>query len=99
MNDGHVVCRMLGYSHALQASCCAKYGRGTGPILLDNLRCKGSESSLLYCSHNGAGVHKCKHDQDAGVMCAGIYLLAFYILKSQTAIKYLLSFFLFVFLS
>ena len=45
------------------------FGRGRGPILLDNLRCAGTESSLQGCSHRGIGVHSCSHFEDAGVVC------------------------------
>ena len=45
------------------------YGGGTGPILLDNVECQGSESDLLNCSHSGLYVHNCVHAEDAGVSC------------------------------
>ena len=42
----------------------------TGPILLDNVGCLGTESSLLECSHLGIGVYpNCSHYEDAGVHC------------------------------
>ena len=49
----------------------ATYGAGTGAILLDDVFCNGSESSLLDCPHNGVGVHNCAHYKDAGVRCPG----------------------------
>ena len=48
----------------------AAFGQGTGLILLDNVGCTGTESSLLSCSHRGIGVlRSCSHSEDAGVMC------------------------------
>ena len=48
----------------------ATFGQGRGPILLDNLQCAGTESSLLGCSHRGIGVlSSCSHLEDAGVVC------------------------------
>ena len=70
INDAHVACRELGYSYALSYQCCARYGRGSGRIWLDNVDCSGGESSLLNCSHNGIGVlRRCNHWEDVGVAC------------------------------
>ena len=56
-----------------QAFSNAHFGRGTGPVLLDRLRCTGREQNLLNCSHSGRGVTAsyCKHYYDAGVKCLG----------------------------
>ena len=50
----------------------AFFGRGSGSILLDNVICRGTESSLLECNTNPVGIHNCDHSEDAGVRCNGI---------------------------
>ena len=73
LNDAAVVCRQLGFPGAISSFCCAAFGRGTGPIWLDNVRCTGSETSLSSCSHRGWGRYSCSHYHDAGVNCQGEY--------------------------
>ena len=60
-----------------QAFSNARFGRGTGSLLLDRLSCTGNEQSLLNCSHSGIGVTAsyCGHDDDAGVRCLGEFKL------------------------
>ncbi|XP_051245091.1 uncharacterized protein LOC127356994 isoform X2 [Dicentrarchus labrax] len=70
LNDAKVVCRQLGCGPVLSAPQSAHFGRGTGPIWLDNLGCSGSERSLFKCSHQGFGTHNCGHSEDAGVVCS-----------------------------
>ena len=68
--DATVVCRQLGFSpQGAQAINLAFFGQGTGPILLDNVNCAGTESRLADCAHNGIGNHNCIHFEDAGVRC------------------------------
>ena len=46
---------------------------GTGDILLDNVRCRGIESSLLECNSNPIGqTDGCDHSEDAGIRCQGL---------------------------
>ena len=69
MNDANVVCRSLDFPGATEAVTRAGFGQGTGPILLDNVGCSGSETHILECPHLGLGEHICFHNEDAGVRC------------------------------
>ncbi|XP_028394865.1 uncharacterized protein LOC114519007 [Dendronephthya gigantea] len=71
MNDARVVCRQLGFQDAEAAYKGAHFGEGTGKIWLDDVKCKGDESSLFLCKHRGWGRENCDHDDDAGVRCKG----------------------------
>ena len=42
---------------------------GTGQIVLDDLRCTGSETRLIDCPNRGPLQHDCGHSKDAGVRC------------------------------
>ena len=53
----------------LTAALVGTFGAGKGPIMLDELRCKGNESSLLNCPNLGINTHDCTHTEDAGVIC------------------------------
>ena len=59
---------------ALSAPRNATFGQGSGRIWLDDVNCSGSENNIQDCSHRGLGTHNCKHDQDAGAVCAGEFV-------------------------
>ncbi|XP_047557598.1 deleted in malignant brain tumors 1 protein-like [Lutra lutra] len=71
IRDARVVCRLLGCGRALAAPGRGRFGLGSGPILLDDMRCSGTEDALDYCGHSGWAQHNCRHQEDAGVICAG----------------------------
>ena len=69
--DASVVCRQLGFGSSGIAYNNAYFGQGTGSILLDDVACTGSETTLANCSHLGVGVTRnCSHSEDAGVRCS-----------------------------
>ena len=68
--DGIVACRQLGLKFVDTVKR-ASFGEGIGQIWLDNLFCTGPESRLIDCGHNGFGIHDCRHDEDAGLICEG----------------------------
>jgi hypothetical protein len=69
ITGGNVVCRHLGFTGAFAVRNQAYYGRGSGPIFLDNVQCNGNESYIWDCSYGGWNQHDCSHQEDAGVDC------------------------------
>ncbi|CAI8036273.1 Deleted in malignant brain tumors 1 protein, partial [Geodia barretti] len=68
-SEAEVACHMLGFADAIRAYSSAYFGPAPGDILLDNMRCAGTEHELIECSHNGVFNHDCSHEEDAGVSC------------------------------
>ena len=63
----------------------AWYGRGIGPIHLDNVRCRGSEQRLIDCLYtNNTPGWDCTHSEDASVYCRPSIKLYLIILLPRT---------------
>lgn len=67
--DAEVVCRMLGYTGAIEPTYAAFFGEGYGLIWLDDVECVGTEESINDCPKSRVGTSNCLHSQDAGVKC------------------------------
>ncbi|KAH0506606.1 Deleted in malignant brain tumors 1 protein [Microtus ochrogaster] len=68
--EAQVVCQQLGCGVAVPTLGEAPFGQGSGPILLDDVQCSGTEVSLGQCSHAGWFNHNCGHEEDVGVICS-----------------------------
>uniref|UniRef100_A0A2K6F0R3 Scavenger receptor cysteine-rich type 1 protein M130 n=1 Tax=Propithecus coquereli TaxID=379532 RepID=A0A2K6F0R3_PROCO len=72
LDDAQVVCRQVGCGSALKALKEAEeFGQGTGPVWLNEVNCKGNESSLWDCPARRWGHSECGHKEDAAVNCSG----------------------------
>ncbi|XP_043370040.1 scavenger receptor cysteine-rich type 1 protein M130-like [Dermochelys coriacea] len=72
MADANVVCKQLGCGSAVSALGKAAFGEGTGPIWVETLNCRGTESSLWDCPAKPWGESNCGHKEDAAVNCSGL---------------------------
>ncbi|XP_063295423.1 scavenger receptor cysteine-rich type 1 protein M130-like [Pelobates fuscus] len=69
MKDAEVVCRQLGCGTAQAAVGGAMFGQGSGPIWMDEVKCKGYERVLQDCQSLRWNKSDCHHKEDAGVNC------------------------------
>eukprot|EP00731_Ephydatia_muelleri_P037026 Em0380g6a len=70
--DAAVVCRQLNLTTTGAVAVPRSYfGAGNGQIFLDNVKCVGTEGSVLQCQHNPIGMHNCYSNEIAGVICGG----------------------------
>lgn len=77
-----MACKQIGCGHAVSAPTGAHFGRGSGPIWLDNVACTGEESAITHCTHNGFGINNCGHGEDASVICLGKRVDSFWFIIS-----------------
>ncbi|XP_053711943.1 neurotrypsin [Synchiropus splendidus] len=75
-SNTQVVCRQLGYrsgetliSEGLDITPVPPFGKGSGPIILDDVSCTGKEPSLLLCNKGQWLRHDCTHYEDVSIKC------------------------------
>uniref|UniRef100_A0A8C6TYL7 Neurotrypsin n=1 Tax=Neogobius melanostomus TaxID=47308 RepID=A0A8C6TYL7_9GOBI len=66
-SDAEVVCRQLGNGQT--EFMWVAFGKGSGPVWLDEVKCTGNELTLEQCPKSAWGEHNCLHLEDAGVSC------------------------------
>ncbi|XP_076288691.1 uncharacterized protein LOC143213077 isoform X2 [Lasioglossum baleicum] len=72
MNDADVICKELGFDlGALEVRPGGFYGNLDPPtrFMVDQLQCRGNETSLRECDFEGWGVHNCQPEEAVGVVC------------------------------
>ena len=71
---------MLGFDGALDAPGSARFGQGSGRILLNYVNCDGTEDNLADCANPGfRDYNYCGHGRDVGVICysGGMFLKSY----------------------
>ena len=72
-NDAVVVCRQLGFStiEAIAFRDTSMFGTVSGPVILGQLPCQGSEANVIECTQNRPILSQCSTSEIAGVKCTG----------------------------
>ncbi|XP_071953019.1 uncharacterized protein [Antedon mediterranea] len=70
LKDATVACRQLNFEVAQEALTRSHFGSGSGRYILDDLGCKGTESSIFSCPSSGLGRTNCREGEAASVRCA-----------------------------
>ncbi|XP_059819214.1 deleted in malignant brain tumors 1 protein-like [Hypanus sabinus] len=73
MENAQVVCSQLNCGTAKLVENSAAFEEGTGPIWLDDVRCRLGDSLLWQCPSSPWGQHNCQHREDVGVVCSGLW--------------------------
>ncbi len=80
--DAAVVCRELDCGEPVDALGDDRFGLGSGPILIKNAMCNGSESTLKKCGSMQSSVHDECLDKSAQVICSGKFKVLYYYRKT-----------------
>ncbi|XP_011630840.1 uncharacterized protein LOC105422952 isoform X2 [Pogonomyrmex barbatus] len=72
MINADVICKELGFElGALEVRPGGFYGNLDPPtrFMVDQLKCRGNETTLRECDFNGWGVHNCQPEEAVGIVC------------------------------
>ncbi|XP_012537284.2 uncharacterized protein LOC105837243 isoform X2 [Monomorium pharaonis] len=72
MINADVICKELGFDlGALEVRPGGFYGNLDPPtrFMVDQLKCRGDETTLRECDFNGWGVHNCQPEEAVGIVC------------------------------
>ena len=69
IRDANVTCRQLGFKGAEAAPLRSAFGLRSGRSWMDQVQCKGNESSLSECPHIGWGITDCNRNALASAVC------------------------------
>ncbi|XP_051874631.1 deleted in malignant brain tumors 1 protein-like [Pristis pectinata] len=70
MKNAEVVCTQLNCGSAASVKNIAAFGEGSGPIWLDDVKCRSDDSLLWQCPSSPWGQHNCNHGEDVAVICS-----------------------------
>ena len=64
------MCRQLGFPEAITAVRYSAFGEGSGPVLMSDVRCLGTEKSLQQCSYQDwVNSNLPQEGHEVGVIC------------------------------
>ncbi|KAL6449112.1 hypothetical protein ACFW04_000663 [Cataglyphis niger] len=72
MINADVICKELGFDlGALEVRSGGFYGNLEPPtrFMVDQLKCRGNETTLRECDFNGWGIHNCQPEEAVGIVC------------------------------
>ena len=71
IKDARVACHMLRFKDALAGVTDERFGRGSGPVWMNNVECSGNEATLAECRSDAWRdvIFTCTSQRHAGVIC------------------------------
>ena len=67
--EAAVVCRQLGFPGLITALRRSSFGEGSGPVLMSNVQCTGSEKTIQQCQYDDWVKSQEYKNDEVGVIC------------------------------